>query len=53
MNIALFPFVLKSRIESKAISLGGLDWSVSGVGRGFSNALNSDYKSNRIVLTGV
>lgn len=47
-----FPFVLKSRIESKAISLGGLDWSVSGVGRGFSNALNSDYKSNRIVLTG-
>lgn len=47
-----FPFRLKSLIESKAISLGGLDWSVSGVGQGFSNALGSDYKSNRIELEG-
>jgi len=47
-----FPFQLKSLLESKAISLGGLDWSVSGVGQGFSNALNSDYKSNRIELEG-
>lgn len=47
-----FPFRLKSLLESKAISLGGLDWSVSGVGQGFSNALGSDYKSNRIELEG-
>lgn len=47
-----FPFQLKSLLETKAISLGGLDWSVSGVGQGFSNALNSDYKSNRIELEG-
>jgi multidrug efflux pump subunit AcrB len=47
-----FPFQLKSLLESKAISLGGLDWSVSGVGQGFSNALGSDYKSNRIELEG-
>ena len=47
-----FPFTLKSMLESKAISLGGLDWSVSGVGRGFSNALGSGYKSNRIMLEG-
>lgn len=47
-----FPFKLKSLLESKAISLGGLDWSVSGVGQGFSNALGSDYKSNRIELEG-
>lgn len=47
-----FPFTLKSMLESKAISLGGLDWSVSGVGRGFSNALSTGYKSNRIELEG-
>ncbi|MRX70074.1 Multidrug efflux pump subunit AcrB [Flavobacterium resistens] len=47
-----FPFKLKSLLESKAISLGGLDWSVSGVGQGFSNALVSDYKNNRIVIEG-
>lgn len=47
-----FPFKLKSLLESKAISMGGLDWSVSGVGQGFSNALGSDYKSNRIELEG-
>ncbi|MFA9189562.1 efflux RND transporter permease subunit [Flavobacterium magnesitis] len=47
-----FPFKLKSLLESKAISLGGLDWSVSGVGQGFSNALGSDYKSNKIIVEG-
>jgi multidrug efflux pump subunit AcrB len=47
-----FPFKLKSLLESKAISLGGLDWSVSGVGQGFSNALGSDYKNNRIIIEG-
>ncbi len=47
-----FPYTLKSLLESKAISLGGLDWSVSGVGRGFSNALGTGYKSNRIELEG-
>lgn len=47
-----FPFKLKSLLESKAISLGGLDWSVTGVGQGFSNALGSDYKNNRIILEG-
>ncbi|GAA3640414.1 efflux RND transporter permease subunit [Flavivirga jejuensis] len=47
-----FPYTLKSLLESKAISLGGLDWSVSGVGRGFSNALHTGYKNNSIVLEG-
>ena len=47
-----FPYTLKSMLESKAISLGGLDWSVSGVGPGFSNALGTGYKSNRITLEG-
>lgn len=47
-----FPYTLKSMLESKSISLGGLDWSVTGVGRGFSNALGTGYKSNRIELEG-
>lgn len=47
-----FPFTLKSLLESKAISLGGLDWSVTGVGRGFSNALGTGSKQNRIILEG-
>ena len=47
-----FPYILKSQLESKAISLGGMDWSIWGVGKGFSNSLNSDFRSNHILLTG-
>lgn len=47
-----FPFTLKNLLESKAISLGGLDWSITGVGRGFSNALGTGSKQNRIILEG-
>ncbi len=47
-----FPYLLKSKIESKAISLGGMDWGIYGVGKGFSNALNMDYKNSHILLTG-
>lgn len=47
-----FPYFLKEEITSKAISLGGMDWAVYGVGRGFSNELNSGYKNSRIVLEG-
>ncbi|TWO31574.1 efflux RND transporter permease subunit [Seonamhaeicola sediminis] len=47
-----FPHTLKNLLESKVTSLGGLDWTVSGVGRGFSNALGNGYKQNRIVLEG-
>ena len=47
-----FPYFLKEEITSKAISLGGLDWSVYGVGRGFSNQLYSGYKNSRITLEG-
>ncbi len=47
-----FPFALKTLIEGKAISLGGADWNVFGVGQGFSNAINNGYKNNRITLEG-
>lgn len=32
-----FPFILKSRLIRKVIDLGGIEWSVSGVGQGFYN----------------
>ena len=47
-----FPYFLKEEITSKAISLGGMDWSVYGVGQGFSNALYSGYKNSQIILEG-
>lgn len=47
-----FPYILKSQLEQQAIMLGGMDWGVWGVGRGFSNALGLDYRNSRILLTG-
>lgn len=48
-----FPYFLKDALTGKAISLGGLDWSVYGVGRGFSNAIGSGgYKNSSIKLEG-
>lgn len=47
-----FAFRLKDLVTSKAISLGGADWSVFGVGQGFNNSLSSGWKSNAIILQG-
>lgn len=39
--------------NGKVISIGGADWSTSGVSeRGFSNSLNLQYRSNRIEIAG-
>lgn len=47
-----FPFQLKNSIESKVLSLGGVEWFVSGVGEGFSNAGAGDQFGNRLTLEG-
>lgn len=47
-----FPVSLKDILIAKANDLGGADWSIYGIGQGFSNALGSGYKSNKIHLTG-
>ncbi len=47
-----FPFMLKNMVTSKAISLGGLEWGIYGVGEGFNNSLYSGYKSYQIILEG-
>jgi len=47
-----FPVILKDILIAKANDLGGADWSIYGIGQGFSNALGTGYKSNKIRLTG-
>lgn len=47
-----FAFRLKELATSKAISLGGADWSVYGVGQGFSNSINTGWKTNSISISG-
>jgi len=47
-----FPYFLKEEITSKANNLGGMDWSIYGVGKAFSNALGSGYKSVQVTLEG-
>ena len=47
-----FPFILKSKLETKAVELTSADFTIYGVGRGFSNALYSGYKNSRLIFTG-
>ncbi|MCC8173157.1 MAG: efflux RND transporter permease subunit, partial [Odoribacter sp.] len=47
-----FPHILKDIFVAKATDLGGADCTISGVGKYFSNALGSGYKSNSIIMTG-
>lgn len=48
-----FPHVLENKVIGKVITIGGADWSTSGVSeRGFSNSLNLQYRSNGIQIAG-
>ncbi len=48
-----FPYMLENMVIGKVISIGGADWSTSGVSeRGFSNSLNLQRRSNRIEIAG-
>lgn len=47
-----FPHVLQSQIIRKAISIGGAEWNVWGVGQGFSNVLRGGGGSSHIILEG-
>jgi multidrug efflux pump subunit AcrB len=47
-----FPYYLKEEMIQKATQLGGLDWSVYGVGRGFSNSLHSGAGKQEIIFGG-
>lgn len=47
-----FPFQIKSKMESIAITQAGADFSIYGVGRGFSNAIGTGWANSQIILTG-
>lgn len=48
-----FPYRLENEVIGKVITIGGTDWSTFGVSeRGFSNALNLQYRANRITVSG-
>lgn len=47
-----FPFYLKGLLIQKANSLGGMDWGIYGVGRGFSNSVSNDFRNSVILLYG-
>jgi multidrug efflux pump subunit AcrB len=47
-----FPHFLQGQIIRKAISIGGAEWGVWGVGQGFSNALGSSGGNSNIILEG-
>ena len=48
-----FPFYLENLVIGEVLSIGGADWSTSGVSpQGFSNSLNLGYRSERVVLSG-
>lgn len=52
-GVSSFPYILENEVINKALLIGGVDWSTWGVSeKGFSNSLNTAYKSHRIVISG-
>ncbi|GHT73943.1 multidrug efflux pump protein [Bacteroidia bacterium] len=47
-----FPYLLKSKLISKSLELGGGSWGVFGLGDGFSNDVRETAGSYRVVLRG-
>ena len=46
------PYLLKNRLTAKALDWGGVDWSIYGVGRGFSNQSGDQLPSFRVQMKG-
>jgi len=48
-----FPYMQENKVIGKVISIGGADWSVSGVSeRGFSNSIRLQFRGSRIEIAG-
>ncbi|MDR2057727.1 MAG: efflux RND transporter permease subunit [Dysgonamonadaceae bacterium] len=47
-----FPYLLKSKLITKSLELGGGSWSVFGLGDGFSNDVRESAGSYRAILRG-
>jgi multidrug efflux pump subunit AcrB len=48
----VFPHYLENQVVQKARTIGGVSWSVTGAGRGFSNAVTGSTDRMGIVLEG-
>lgn len=48
----VFPYQLKNRVQAYCTNLGGMEWSVFGVGRGFSTGGGSSTPSYRVAMKG-
>lgn len=46
------PYSLKSRLTSKALDWGGVEWNIYGVGQGFSNGVGESTPSFQVQLKG-
>jgi multidrug efflux pump subunit AcrB len=46
------PYMLKGRLIAKSLDWGGVEWSVYGVGRGFSNRTGEDIPNFRVIMKG-
>jgi multidrug efflux pump subunit AcrB len=47
-----FPYMLRSKLISKSLELGGGSWGVYGLGDGFSNDVREQAGSYRVILRG-
>jgi len=48
-----FPYILKNRLIARNLDIGGINWNIFGVGKGFSNYTGTNEMINyRIVLYG-
>jgi multidrug efflux pump subunit AcrB len=47
-----FPYLLKSKLISKSLELGGGSWGVHGLGDGFNNDVREQAGSYRVILRG-
>ncbi len=51
-EISYLPYQLKNRLIANSIDWGGVEWSVYGVGKGFSNSNNAELPSFRVEMRG-
>ncbi len=48
-----FPYILKARLISRSLDLGGISWNIYGVGKGFSNRTGvSEQVNYRVAMYG-
>ena len=48
-----FPYILKARLISRSLDLGGINWNIYGVGKGFSNRTGvSEQVNYRVAMYG-